>query len=74
MLDDAIEVVRKEGKASTSMLQRRLRIGYNRAAKLIDTLEEQKIIGPSHIGSQVREVLDYGDMEPEPDLEIEGEG
>ncbi len=57
VLNEAIEIVRKEGKASISFLQRRLRIGYNRAARLIDTLEEQKIIGPQQMGSQVREVL-----------------
>ena len=70
-LDDAIEVVRKEGKASISLLQRRMRIGYNRAARLIDTLEERKIIGPQQVGSQVREVLDYDDEEP--DLETTAE-
>lgn len=61
ILNQAIDTVRKEGKASISMLQRRLRIGYNRAARLIDTLEEQKIIGPQEPGLQVREVLDYGE-------------
>lgn len=71
VLDDAIEVVRKEGKASISLLQRRLRIGYNRAARLIDTLEDQHIIGPQQSGSQVREILDYGDLVEEPSLEQE---
>lgn len=61
MFKDALEVVRREGKASISMLQRRLRVGYNRAARLIDALEEQKIIGPQLSGSQVREVLDFGE-------------
>lgn len=61
MLKEATEVVRREGKASISMLQRRLRIGYNRAARLIDSLEEQKIIGPQQTGSQVRDVLDFGE-------------
>ncbi len=61
MLKEALEVVRREGKASISMLQRRLRVGYNRAARLIDALEEQKIIGPQQSGSQVREVLDFGE-------------
>jgi len=52
------------------MLQRRLRVGYNRAARLIDALEEQKIIGPQEPGSQVREVLDYGDENlAEPELQ-----
>lgn len=71
VLKEAIELVRKEGKASISFLQRRLRIGYNRAARLIDTMEEQKIIGPQQMGSQVREVLDYGEAAGEPVLEGE---
>ena len=63
MLKDATEVVRRESKASISMLQRRLRVGYTRAARLIDTLEERGIVGPQQHGSQVREVLDFGDSE-----------
>ncbi len=58
---DALKIVREEGKASISMLQRKLRIGYTRAARLIDQLEEQGIIGPAVSTSQVREVLDMGD-------------
>ncbi len=65
LLKDAIEIVRREGKASISMLQRKMRIGYTRAARLVDTLEEQDIIGPQQHGSQVREVLDYGDAAAE---------
>jgi len=64
-------VVRKDGKASISLLQRRLRVGYNRAARLIDTLEDQHIIGPQQSGSQVREILDYGESINEPALEQE---
>jgi S-DNA-T family DNA segregation ATPase FtsK/SpoIIIE len=63
MLKEALAVVRSEGKASISMLQRKLRVGYNRAARLIDALEEQKIIGPQEPGVQLREVLDYGEVE-----------
>ncbi len=73
VLNEAIEIVRKEGKASISFLQRRLRIGYNRAARLVDTLEEQKIIGPQQMGSQVREVLDYGDVNDNRDSELDDE-
>jgi S-DNA-T family DNA segregation ATPase FtsK/SpoIIIE len=69
MLKEAIAVVRREGKASISMLQRRLRVGYNRAARLIDTLEDQKIIGPQQPGLQVREVLDFGESEEEAPVE-----
>jgi S-DNA-T family DNA segregation ATPase FtsK/SpoIIIE len=53
---DAVEVVIQAGKASTSLLQRRLRIGYGKAARLIETMEEQGIIGPAD-GSRPREVL-----------------
>lgn len=52
----AKDIVLQYGKASTSMLQRQLGIGYNKAANLIDTLEEQGIIGPAN-GSKPREVL-----------------
>ncbi|MEN6414239.1 MAG: DNA translocase FtsK, partial [Veillonellales bacterium] len=64
MLKEAVELVRREGRASISMLQRRLRVGYTRAARLIDSMEDQGIIGPQVIGSQVREVLDYGQTVP----------
>ena len=58
LLDEAEEVVRDFGKASISLLQRRLRIGYSRAARLIDLLEERGIIGHAEQGGRVREVLD----------------
>ena len=64
LLNDAIELVRREGRASVSMLQRRLRIGYTRAARLVDTMEDNGIISPPQAGSQVREVLDYGQTIP----------
>ena len=69
MYDEAINLVRTLGRASISMLQRRMRIGYGRAARLIDTMEESGIIGPSQPGSQVREVLDYGEGAPPVDEE-----
>ncbi|MDB5184345.1 MAG: cell division FtsK/SpoIIIE [Candidatus Saccharibacteria bacterium] len=56
MYRDAVRVVIEGGKASTSLLQRRLGIGYGRAAKLIDTMEEQGIVG-SATGNKPREVL-----------------
>jgi S-DNA-T family DNA segregation ATPase FtsK/SpoIIIE len=46
------------------MLQRRLRIGYTRAARLIETMEEKEIIGPPDSGTGAREVLDYGQAAP----------
>jgi len=60
--DQAMEVVRNMRRASISLLQRRLRIGYTRAARLIDQLEERGIVGPAQTGSQPREVLDYGEL------------
>jgi hypothetical protein len=56
LYEQAIEVVKDAGKASTSLLQRRLRIGYGRAARLIEELEEQSIIGPAD-GARARSVL-----------------
>jgi len=64
LLKEAIELVRREGRASITMLQRRMRIGYTRAARLIDTMEDRGIIGPSLSHTQVREVLDYGQTAP----------
>jgi DNA segregation ATPase FtsK/SpoIIIE-like protein len=57
LLEKAIEVVRQQGKASVSLLQRRLRIGYARAARLIDEMEDQGIIGPDEGGGRARPVL-----------------
>ncbi|HUC90294.1 MAG TPA: DNA translocase FtsK 4TM domain-containing protein [Patescibacteria group bacterium] len=56
MLRDAVRCVIEGHKASTSLLQRRLRIGYGRAARLIETMEEQGIVGPAD-GARPREVL-----------------
>ena len=56
LFEEARNIIIKAGKASTSMLQRRLSIGYGRAAKILDMLEEAGIIGPSN-GSKPREVL-----------------
>jgi S-DNA-T family DNA segregation ATPase FtsK/SpoIIIE len=56
MWRDAVGVVIEAGKASTSLLQRRLRIGYGRAARLIETMEDQGIVGQAD-GSRPREVL-----------------
>lgn len=56
LLPDAIETVVLAGQASASMLQRRFRIGYNRAARIVDQMEARGIIGPSE-GSKPRQVL-----------------
>jgi DNA segregation ATPase FtsK/SpoIIIE, S-DNA-T family len=57
MYRQAVEEVRRTGRASVSLLQRRLRIGYSRAARLIDELEANGVIGPDQGGSRGREVL-----------------
>ena len=54
---EAVATVRLQGKASISLLQRRLRIGYTRSARMIEEMEEQGIVGPTMAGSQFREVL-----------------
>lgn len=64
LIPEAMDLVRREGRASVSMLQRKLRIGYTRAARLIDTLGEKGIIGPPEDGTGVRKVLDYGPAAP----------
>jgi S-DNA-T family DNA segregation ATPase FtsK/SpoIIIE len=65
--DQAVEIVRQMRRGSISLLQRRLRIGYTRAARLVDQLEAEGILGPAKGGSQAREVLDYGDALAEHD-------
>lgn len=57
LYDDAVTVVRQAGRASVSLLQRRLRVGYSRAARLIDLMEERGVVGPDQGGSLGREVL-----------------
>lgn len=56
LLEDAINVVLDTGQASISMVQRRLRVGYTRAARLIDMMELRGIVGP-HTGSKARDIL-----------------
>ncbi|PWH18692.1 MAG: hypothetical protein DDG59_05510, partial [Anaerolineae bacterium] len=57
LIEQAIQLVRKTRRASASLLQRRLRIGYPRAARLMDELEEMGVVGPLLAGSRDREVL-----------------
>ena len=74
LLEESIKVVREMRKASITLLQRRLRIGYTRAARLIDLLEDKGIVGPAKTGAQHREVIGYSDgtIEPaKPDAEAE---
>ncbi len=60
LLDKAIEVVQQHGRASVSLLQRKLRIGYSRAARLIDLMEEDGIIGPMEEPGRERKLLIKG--------------
>ena len=60
LLERTVNLVKESGQASVTMLQRRFRIGYTRAARLVDTMEDLKIVGPS-MGSKAREIL----MSPE---------
>ncbi len=57
LVEQAIQVVRSSQRASASLLQRRLKIGYPRAARLLDQLEEMGVVGPSQGGGRERDVL-----------------
>ncbi|MGB0581906.1 MAG: FtsK/SpoIIIE domain-containing protein, partial [Limisphaerales bacterium] len=63
IIQSCIEVIRSEQKASVSLLQRRLRLGYTRAARIMDELEQRGIVGPSR-GAEPREIL----------IDLDGEG
>ncbi len=56
MFDDAVKLVQESGKASSSLMQRRLKLGYARAARVLDQLEQAGIVGPSK-GAKAREIL-----------------
>ncbi len=56
LMEQALEIVRQQGTASASMLQRRLRVGYNRAARLMERMEDEGVIGPAD-GLRGRPVL-----------------
>ncbi|MFW5714738.1 MAG: DNA translocase FtsK, partial [Brevefilum sp.] len=57
LIDEAIKLIKSEGHASASYFQRRLHVGYPRAARLVDQLEEMGVIGPSQGGGREREIL-----------------
>jgi S-DNA-T family DNA segregation ATPase FtsK/SpoIIIE len=65
IIQDCIEVIRSEQKASVSLLQRRLRLGYGRAARIMDELENRGIVGPSN-GAEPRDILLDLDVEQPP--------
>ncbi len=60
LMDKALEIVMQAGKASASYLQRRLKIGYNRAARLVELMEERGIVGPAN-GSKARDIMHMPD-------------
>ena len=66
LLDEAIDLSRRLGRASVSMLQRRLRIGYTRASRLVEAMQEKAIISKES-GPQGYEILDYGQAAPPAD-------
>jgi len=65
LFDKAVEVVRAEGRASVSLLQRRLRVGYTRAGRLMDQMEEAGVVGPVQVGGRAREVYPPGREKPQ---------
>ncbi len=72
LIEQAIRVVKGAGRASVSLIQRRLRVGYPRAARLMDELEEMGVVGPSVGSGKDREVLISGnDNDDEEDAEYE---
>ncbi len=71
-LESAIEVIKQTEQASVSVLQRKLKIGYSRAARIMDMLEEQGVVGP-YQGTKAREILidTYGGEDTGPDFDEE---
>jgi S-DNA-T family DNA segregation ATPase FtsK/SpoIIIE len=57
LLPDVIDLVLRENRASISLLQRKLHIGYTRAARIMDILEENRVVGPQPPGGKAREVF-----------------
>jgi S-DNA-T family DNA segregation ATPase FtsK/SpoIIIE len=66
LLDEAIDLSRRQGRASVSMLQRRLRIGYTRASRMVEAMQDKEIISRDS-GPQGYEILDYGQAAPPAD-------
>jgi S-DNA-T family DNA segregation ATPase FtsK/SpoIIIE len=65
LINEAIDLIKAEGHASASYFQRQLRVGYPRAARLVDQLEEMGVIGPSQGGGREREILIDNDSDEE---------
>lgn len=70
-IKQAVAIVRAENKATTSLLQRRMAIGYAKAARIMDALEELGVVGP-YKGGEPREVLPFDEPEDEPEDGSEG--
>ncbi|MFQ6016371.1 MAG: DNA translocase FtsK, partial [Anaerolineae bacterium] len=75
LFDEAVKVVQRHDRASISLLQRKLHIGYTRAARLIDLMEEEGVVSPAEDGARWRKVLVKEkeifkqEVEPAPSLE-----
>ena len=69
LLEEAIDLSRRQGRASVSMLQRRLRIGYTRASRLVEAMQEKGVIG-KETGPLGYEILDYGQAAPPVDEQM----
>lgn len=69
LFDEAVDIVSSTGRASASLLQRKLSIGFARASRIIDEMEDKGIIGPSVGGSKAREVLIGGSSGPYSDID-----
>ncbi|MEN3039462.1 MAG: DNA translocase FtsK, partial [Candidatus Kryptonium sp.] len=65
LFDEAAKIVVRYKQASTSLLQRKLKIGYARAARIVDQLEREGIVGPPMEGNKAREVLIESELELE---------
>jgi S-DNA-T family DNA segregation ATPase FtsK/SpoIIIE len=74
LFEKALEIVMQQGKASASFIQRRLKIGYNRSARLVELMEERGIVGPSQ-GSKPRDLMRNPDVFSRPDAgRVQNEG
>mgnify|MGYP003967160995 CR=1 FL=1 len=67
LYDEAVDLVRRQGRASVSMLQRKLRIGYTRSSRLVDEMESQGLVSEPRGGTGIRDILDYGKAGPPPE-------
>ncbi len=67
LFGEAVDLARKQGRISISMLQRRLRIGYTRAARLVESMEDKGIVSSPDPNTGTREILDYGQGAPPAD-------